>query len=155
DRHHRRLRGQARTLERGEQPGQEAEAARPDVVAEAPAGGAGAQVRAQPAAAQDAPVAVHQRALHVEARRLAALVAARQRAARLQQRLLDRARRRLQQLRDLGGPQAVDLAQDERRALALRQVREVLLEDAQRLLQLGSLVDAAERGELGVELLRR
>ena len=100
---------------------------------ERPAGAAGADVRAHAPPAQDAAVTVRQRALHVSAQHRPALRALVQPRARLEDRLLDRACRAVEDDRDLLVREPAQLAQDERRALALRQVAQVRAQQRQAL----------------------
>ncbi len=110
-----------------------------EVTAEARAVRARTQVRANPATAHDAAVAVAQHPPDVVALHLTPLAATEERGAGLEDRLLDRAGREFEHDADLGVAEAVELAQDERGALAIRQVGEVHLQQPQ-LLALGDPV---------------
>ena len=100
----------------------------PDRRLEAAARAAVAQVRPQAPAAQHAAVGVRQRPADVLTGHGAPLGALVQRRPSLEDGLLDGARRRVQDDRDLVVAQAVELPQDQRGALTLRQVRQVRLE---------------------------
>ena len=100
---------------------------------ELPAGTARAHVRAHAPAAQHAAVAVRQCALDVSAEHRPALGALLQPRARLEDRLLDRARRAVEHAGDLLVRQPAQLAQHERHALALGQVAQVRAQQRQSL----------------------
>src|SRR3954471_13883036 len=97
-------------------------------------------MRAQAAPAQNAAVAVRERPLDLLAGERTALARVRQRGARVEERLLDARDREVEHVPDLRMAEPVELAQQERRALALGKVLEIEAQQPQ-FLALGHAIN--------------
>src|SRR3954469_10475005 len=110
-------------------------------------------MRLEARALQDAAVAVRERPADAAALHFASLLRLHQRRARLEDRLLDELRGDPEHLGDLAVAEAAELAQQQRRALALGQRVEVTAQILELLPRGHPLLDSCAGGVRRIELL--